>query len=282
MIAWLGTGLLGSAFVRAALRRGEKVQVWNRSGDKARALETHGARAFADAAEAVRGAERVHVCLSDDAAVDAVLAQCRAGLGAGVSIVDHTTTSPSGAAGRVKQWAAAGFPFQHAPVFMGPKNAEDATGFMLASGDHALFHRLEPALAPMTGKLLYFGPVSARAAGMKLIGNLFLVSMVAGLTDVLGLAKSQDIPPADIVQLFSKFNPGAMLPARLRRMLEGEYDQPSWNLAMARKDTRLMIEAAQAGDAPLKFIPAVAAELDRWLADGHAAQDWTIISRDVI
>src|SRR6185369_12437277 len=56
MIAFLGTGLLGSGFVRALRGRGEAVNVWNRTAEKAKALEAHGAKAFGDPAEAVRGA----------------------------------------------------------------------------------------------------------------------------------------------------------------------------------------------------------------------------------
>src|SRR5918998_614117 len=37
-IAFLGTGLLGSAFVEAAVKRGDQVTVWNRTADKAQAL----------------------------------------------------------------------------------------------------------------------------------------------------------------------------------------------------------------------------------------------------
>ena len=282
MVAWLGTGLLGSGFVRALLKRGETVHVWNRSTDKAHALEADGAKAFTDPAEAARGAARVHLCLSDDAAVDDVLALAQPGFADGVIVIDHTTTSPAGAAARVKRWTERGVAFQHAPVFMGPANALAATGFMLASGDRALYDRLEPELAKMTGKLLYFGPVPERAAGMKLLGNLFLVAMVAGATDVLGLAKSLGIPARDVVELFGSFNPGAQLPARMEGMLRADFEHPSWNLAMARKDTRLMMEAAEQGGVPLKFIPAAAAEMDRWLAAGHAADDWTIFSSSVV
>src|SRR6185295_19693303 len=96
MIAFFGMGLLGSGFVRAYRRRGEDVHVWNRSPDKARALEADGARAFADPAEAARGAARVHLTLSDDAAVDEVLERAAPGLSPGVVIVDHTTTSATG------------------------------------------------------------------------------------------------------------------------------------------------------------------------------------------
>ena len=282
MVAWLGTGLLGSGFVRALLKRGEDVHVWNRSKAKAQALEVDGAKAFADPADAVRGAARVHLCLSDDSAVDDVLELTRPGLADGVILVDHTTTSPAGAAARVTRWAERGVAFQHAPVFMGPKNALESTGFMLASGDRALVDRLEPELSKMTGKLLYFGPVPERAAGMKLLGNLFLVSMMAGITDVLALAKALGIPGKEVVALFESFNPGAQLPARMQTVLKADFEHASWNLAMARKDTRLMIEAADQGGMALKVIQAAAAEMDQWLAAGHAADDWTIITSPVL
>ncbi len=282
MVAWLGTGLLGSGFVRALLKRGEEVHVWNRSKGKAQALEADGAKAFADPAEAVRGAPHVHLCLSDDSAVDDVLELARPGLSDGAILVDHTTTSPAGAAARVKRWAERGVAFQHAPVFMGPKNALESTGFMLGSGDRALFDRLEPELSKMTGKLLYFGPVPERAAGMKLLGNLFLVSMMAGITDVLALAKSLGIPGKEVVGLFESFNPGAQLPARMQTVLKADFEHASWNLAMARKDTRLMIEAADHSGMTLKVISAAAAEMDKWLAAGHAADDWTIITSPVL
>ena len=44
MIAFLGTGLLGANFTRALLKKGEKVNVWNRTADKARSLEDYGAK----------------------------------------------------------------------------------------------------------------------------------------------------------------------------------------------------------------------------------------------
>src|SRR4051794_26552062 len=105
-IAHLGTGLIGSGMVETALRRGDAVTVWNRTLAKARALEGRGARVAQTAAEAVEGAERVHLSLSDDAAVDAVLASIVPALGAArTPVIDHTTTSPAGTAARAERLA---------------------------------------------------------------------------------------------------------------------------------------------------------------------------------
>lgn len=282
MIAFYGMGLLGSNFVRALRKRGEEVHVWNRTAARARALEAVGAKAFDDPADGVRGATRLHLTLSDDAAVDDVLERARPGFGPGLTVVDHTTTTASGTAERARRWAERGVAFQHAPVFMGPVNALESSGLMLASGERARFDALEPELAKMTGKLVYLGPAPERAAGMKLLGNLFLIAMTAGLADVFALAKALGIPAAEAGSLFDLFNPGKLLPVRVERLLGGEFSNPSWELAMARKDARLMQEEASRGNVSLAVIPAIAAEMDRWLARGHAKDDWTVIAKDAL
>jgi len=282
MIAFLGMGLLGANFVRALRSRGEEVQVWNRSPDKAKALEADGARAFAEAADAVRGAARVHLTLVDDAVVDAVLETARPGLAAGAVIVDHTTTSAQGALARMARWRERGVSYVHAPVFMGPQNAREATGVMMVSGPRAVIDPLRPVLAPMTGKLVDLGERADAAAAFKLLGNLFLVCMTSGLAEMLALAKALHVPAEDTAQLFGFFNPGATIGPRLKKMIDGAFDPPSWELAMTRKDTRLMMEAAAQAGVPLAVIPAIAARMDAVLAEGHGEKDWTIIAKDFI
>jgi 3-hydroxyisobutyrate dehydrogenase len=282
MIAFFGMGLLGSNFVRAMRRRGEEVHVWNRTVHKARALEAEGAKAFGDPAEAARGAARVHLALSDDDAVDEVLERALPGLAQGVILVDHTTTSPTGTAARSQRWAARGVAFQHAPVFMGPQNALEGTGLMLASGEKARFDALAPELEKMTGKVVYLGTDPARAAGFKLLGNLFLMSMTAGMSDMLALAKALGIAPSDAAALFDWFNPGLSVSARMKRILDANFARPSWELAMARKDARLMLDEAGRAGLPLTLMPAIAKEMDRWIEKGHGHDDWTVIAKDVI
>jgi len=280
MKAFLGMGLLGQNFVRAMINRGEEVRVWNRTTSKATEMEEYGARAFADVAEAVRNADRVHLAVKDDAAVDEVLEKAAAGFMPGVIIIDHTTTSAQGAVQRTADWKARGVTYLHAPVFMGPVNALESSGFMLVSGDQALIARLEPELSKLTGKLLNFGTEPGKAAGMKLIGNLFLVTFTAGIADTLSLAKALHIPVSDICTLFDSWNPGTSLPARLKRVASGNYDQPSWELNMARKDTGLFLEAAREGGTKLAVIPAIAAEMDRWIEKGNGKKDWSVIGKD--
>lgn len=282
MVAFIGMGLLGSNFVRAMLRKGEQVQVWNRTTARAKALEAEGARAYDNVADAVRGAKRIHITLKDDTTVNDVLEIAKSGFEPGVVIIDHTTTSAEGAAQRTQLWAERGYIYVHAPVFMGPQNALESTGTMLISGDPAIISRIEPILATMTGRVLNFGTKNNTAAGIKLIGNLFLITMTAGVADSLSLAKGLGISSDDVGRLFDSWNPGAFLPARLKKITSKTFDQPTWELRMARKDARLMMEEALRAGVPLVSTPAIAAEMDRWIALGYEQSDWTVIGKDAV
>jgi len=282
MIAFLGMGLLGSNFVRAMISKGESVRVWNRTTSKAAELEKYGAKAFENATEAVKDADVIHLTLKDDGTVNEVLAMVRAGLKPGATIIDHTTTSVGGAIQRTAEWKEKGFTYLHAPVFMGPANALESTGFMLVSGDQAVIARHGSALAKMTGKLMNFGPETGRAAGMKLLGNNFLVAFTAGLADTLSLASALEIPATDIATLFDSWNPAATLAGRLKKMSGGDYSNPSWELNMARKDVGLFLDAAKKAGTNLVVIPAIAVEMDRYIAKGHGNEDWTVIAKDAV
>ena len=127
-IAFLGTGLLGSAFAEAAAKRGDAVTAWNRTPDKVLALAQFGVKAAATPADAVRGASRVHLVLRDDAVVDDVIAAARSGLSADAVLIDHTTTLPRLTAERAERLHAQGIRYLHCPVFMGPPAARRCAG----------------------------------------------------------------------------------------------------------------------------------------------------------
>ena len=280
MKAFLGMGLLGSNFVKAMLQKGDAVQVWNRTASKAKALEEYGAKAFNNVDEAVAGAGIIHVTLKDDASVDEVLATAAKEFQQEAIIIDHTTTSVKGAIQRTAYWKSKGLTYLHAPVFMAPQNALESTGFMMVSGDQTIIEKVEPALSKMTGKLLNYGREEGKAAGIKLSGNLFLLSLTAGLADALTLAKVHGIQPSELWQLFQNWNPGAMVPARLKKISEAKFNEPSWELNMARKDAGLMLSAAKEGGTELAVIPAIAAVMDKWIAKGHGNDDWSVIAKD--
>lgn len=278
-IAYLGTGLLGSGFIEAALGRGDSVTVWNRTPAKAAALTAFGATVASTPADAVRGVDRVHLVLKDDAVVDEVIAALRPGLTAGTIIVDHTTTQPELTAQRAARLAAEGVSYLHCPVFIGPAAARQAQGIIMASGPKALFESVRPALEQQAQRVVYWGERTDLAAAYKLMGNAFIIGLGALVSDVFTIAAGTGVEAPDALKLLEFFNPGSMLQNRGKKMSEGDF-AASFELVMARKDVRLMLETA--GARPLAALPSIAARMDEVIAQGLGAEDFGVIARDAL
>jgi 3-hydroxyisobutyrate dehydrogenase-like beta-hydroxyacid dehydrogenase len=270
-IALLGTGLLGSGMVRHFLKTGTPVTVWNRTESKARALEADGATVAASPQEAVAGAARVHLVLPEDAIVDALLAQIGGALPRGTIVVDHSTTLPEATIARVERARAQGIRFVHAPVFMSPQMAADGTGLMLASAPKLVFDEVRPALEGMTGEVWYLGERPDLAAAYKLFGNCMLFAITGGLADIIAMARANAIDPLAAMTVFAKFQAGNVIQGRGPRMARSELTPASFAVEMARKDVRLMMQAAKGQ--PLVALPAVAKRMDEVIGAGGGDLD---------
>jgi 3-hydroxyisobutyrate dehydrogenase len=261
------------------LRRGDAVTVWNRTEAKARALEAFGATVAAAPGDAVAGADRVHLTLPDDEVVDQVVAALTPRLPKDAVVIDHTTASPRGTKARVARLNAAGMKFLHAPVFMSPQMARDSVGIILAAGPQAVYDAVLDTLEAMTGEVWYLGEDGDRAASYKIFGNSMLFVIAAGLSDVFAMAKGLGIPATEALAVFSKFQPGGLIKSRGDKMARGDFSA-SFELTMARKDMRLMLEAA-AGQ-PLTVLPGIAKAMDDAIAKGHGQDDLGAIAAEVV
>lgn len=278
-VAFIGTGLLGSGMVEGMLRRGDSVTVWNRTEVKARALEPLGAKVAATPEDAVAAADHVHMTLPDDAVVDEIVARVAPRLRAGAVVIDHSTTSPRGTKARVARLAREGVPFLHAPVFMSPPMARDSIGVLLVSGPQALFESVRGELQKMTSEVWYVGEQGDLAASQKIFGNSMLFVITAGIADVFAMAKGLGIPPADALKVFSKFPVGGVIQSRGEKMARGDFNG-TFELTMARKDIRLMLEAGEGQ--PMAVLPVIAKRMDDAIASGHGADDLAAIAAEVL
>ncbi|MGA3038073.1 MAG: NAD(P)-dependent oxidoreductase [Vulcanimicrobiaceae bacterium] len=280
-IALFGTGRLGSGMAERWLKSGNTVHVWNRTADKARALESFGAKAFEDPLAALDGAEIVHVILSDDAAVDGLLDRIIERIPKGTLVIDHTTTSPAGAAERSARGDKAGIEFLHAPVFMSPQAVREGTGLMLVCGPAARVKKAEDHLKKMTGDVWNVGEDPRHAAAFKLFGNAMIVTIIGGLSDVYGMARSVGVDPRDAQSLFAHFKASNSIDIRGKKMAAGDFT-PSFELTMARKDVRLMNEMAQRGDIEMHVLPAIAERIDELIATGFGDRDLGVMAVDAV
>ncbi|GAC1301969.1 MAG: NAD(P)-dependent oxidoreductase [Vulcanimicrobiaceae bacterium] len=280
-IAWFGTGLMGAGFVEALCKRGDDdVVVYNRTAAKATALEAFGARAIADPRAAARGRKRLHLMINDDASVDALLDDIAGAIDADAVVIDHTTVAPQPTAARFAKMAERGIAFVHAPVFMSPAATRAATGMMMVAGPQATFERIKADLEKMTAHLWYVGERVDKAATLKLVGNEMLFFITAALADGYAIGAGAGLTPRETFEVFEHFKPAAALESRGRSMADGTFEPAAFELTMARKDARLMLDTAAAGPAQVRVLPAIAARMDELIAAGHGTRDLAVLGID--
>ena len=83
----------------------------------------------------------------------------------------------------------------------------------------------------------------------------------------------------EAIKLMGLIDLNTIVKVRGANMAKGNFS-PSFELTMARKDVRLMIETA--GDRPLAVLPLVATRMDQLIAAGHGAEDSSVIGIDTV
>lgn len=279
-IAFIGAGLIGGGLAQAMVNRGHRVVAYNRTRSKVEALE--GVEVLDTAVDVARsGARFVHITMSEDRALDAVLAddELLSALAThNCVLIDHTTASPEGTKARFARLREHGVSLIHAPVFMSPAACHNAAGTIIASGPAALIAEAHDHLSAMTGKFVNLGERDDAAAAYKLFGNALIITLTAGLADVYTMAENLGFSRQEAFGLIDIFNPGNTLPGRGKRMAEQDYST-SFEVTMARKDVRLMMESAGADVDQLITLPAVADRLDALIEKGLGEEDLGAIAR---
>ena len=131
----------------------------------------------------------------------------------------------------------------------------------------------------MTGRLEYMGERADLAAVNKLFGNAMIIGVSALMADILTMAQASEVSAEDAIKLLGFLDLNAMVAGRGLNMAKGNFS-PSFELTMARKDVRLMLEAA--GDRPLAVLPLVATRMDQLIAAGHGADDCCVLGIDAV
>ena len=248
--AFLGTGLMGRPMAGHIAAAGFPLSVWNRHADKARPLETLGVQVAATPAEAASGAAVVCLCLTDAAAVEAVVfgpdgaAQA---MTASSILVDFSTVSPAD----TRRMAAAlaertGARWVDAPVSGGVAGAEAASLIVLCGGTPADVDALQPLWRAVGRRATRLGDVGAGQAA-KLCNQLIVTLNVLAIAEAVALARANGL---DVAALPAALEGGFADSAPLRifgpRMAAEVSDPMLCAVSTMAKDLASAVRSAQA------------------------------------
>ena len=241
-VAFIGLGTMGSGMASNLLTAGHEVTVFNRTPERADRLAGQGAAVVSSLSEAVKDAEFVMYCLSDDTAVEDVA------LGAdGVMVnadpaaivIDLSTISPAMSA---REHAAAeerGLRFLDAPVFGSKTEAQTGGLWVVVGGRRDDYEAAMPVLEPISETTHYMGPATS-GCKMKLVGNLCVAAQMQSLGDALTLAAKSGLDPSDVVDVLDVTDFKTPIYSGVgRNVIRGDYSK-SFALELLLKDLWLI------------------------------------------
>lgn len=175
-ITVVGTGAMGAALARALLKGGMNVTAWNRSTDKARALEPLGATVLPDLSAALCASSKILICIDNYSASKALFAAPGiAEILAGRSVLQFSTGTPSEADESGEWNRAQGARYLDGAIMVYPADIGTDAAQILVSGPKDEFDAWEPALRLLSEDLRYVGAAASAAAtlDMALLSRLF-------------------------------------------------------------------------------------------------------------
>ena len=168
-ITFIGLGVMGGGIAGTLLQAGYDLTVWSRNPDHNKPFVKRGAKAASTIAAAVKDAEVVWYCLSDDAAIEDVVFGHEGVLSSvtrGQIVLDSSTVHPETSRRQAAAYVEKGVEFLDIPVFGSRSEAASGALWVLAGGKRDVFDRVRPLLDAISESVHYMGgPGKGRALG---------------------------------------------------------------------------------------------------------------------
>ncbi|MEM6618075.1 MAG: NAD(P)-dependent oxidoreductase [Pseudomonadota bacterium] len=268
-VAFLGLGVMGYPMAGHLAAQGHKVTVYNRTAAKAEAwVAQHNGTQAETPRAAAEGAEVVFACVGNDDDLRSVVVGdtgALAGMGAGATFVDHTTTSATVARELYAKADEGGIGFIDAPVSGGQAGAENGVLTVMCGGDADVYARVEPLIGAFARACRLMG---ANGAGQltKMVNQICIAGLVQGLAEGMAFAQKAGLDGKAVVDVISKGAAGSwQMENRGETMLDDQFEF-GFAVDWMRKDLGICLDAAKSTGARVP----VTALVDQFYADVQA------------
>lgn len=280
-LGFVGLGVMGHPMALNLAKAGQPLIVWNRTPERCHALHEAGAEVADRVEDVFDRAQTVILMLADEAAMDAVLDRHGTGFAArveGRTIVHMGTTAPGYSLGLEADVIAAGGRYVEAPVSGSRKPAEAGQLVAMLAGEPGVVEAVTPLLRPMCHQTFACGPVPS-GLRMKLAVNLFLITMVTGLTEAAHFAAMHGL---DMERFLSVLDAGPMASAvsriKLRKLVDRDFAVQA-SIVDVLKNNRLVAEAAREAVIASPLLDVCHTLYGETLALGFGAEDMAAVVR---
>ena len=285
-VAMVGLGALGLPIAVNLRRAGYRLNVHTRSRlaeSSAELVDDQGPTVTSSSSpkEAVHGCAVLLICVSDDAAVEAVLwGDGGAGyaLTPGSLVIDCSTIAPATAAAMAKRLAEQNVHYIDAPVTGGTEGAKAGTLTVLCGGETKALEQALPLLEVIGGSIHHFGPVGS-GQQVKAVNQVLVAGSYAAVAEAITLGQHLQLPMEQVVAALIGGAAGSWaLQHRSAAMLADQYPL-GFKLALHHKDLKIALAAAKEQQLELPLTQLVLEQESELMHQGLGNADVSALRR---
>jgi len=233
---------MGNLMAQNLIRAGHKLDVWNRTSDKAREVVDLGATLYQSPAEVAKHSDIVFINVTDSADVEEVIFSAHgiaSTIARGAIVVDHSTISPAVTRKIHERLLQQGVQFLDAPVSGGDIGAKNGTLSIMVGGESPSFEAALPVLRAVGKSITHVGP-SGMGQLCKLCNQVALFSTLAGVCEAVALARAGGLDPATMMQVVGAGAGASWQLANVGPKVLSEDFAPGFSIDLALKDMKLV------------------------------------------
>ncbi|MEC0207593.1 NAD(P)-binding domain-containing protein [Paenibacillus ehimensis] len=202
-VGFIGLGTMGKPMAANLIQKGFRVNVYNRTSDKAQELVALGAVQAASPAEAANEADVIVTMLSNDQVVlDSLFGEngLAHSLRPGQTVIDCSTVSPATSRKIYDELASHLVDFLDAPVTGSKPAAESGSLVFMVGGQEETLDAQRDVFAAMGSKIVYMGP-SGSGSYAKLAHNTMVGINALGLMEGLSMVTKAGLDPESFLSI---------------------------------------------------------------------------------
>ena len=272
-IGFIGLGALGGAIATRLMDAGHGLRVWGRTPDKLHGWLARGATLAASPAELAADCDCVLLCVTDTAAVEAVVFGEHGVASGGLRdtvLLDHSTIHPLACRDfAVRLARQRGMHWLDAPVTGGVTAATLGRLVIMAGGAAAVLERVRPLLQCYGQRITHMG-ASGSGQASKIANQMMIGGNIAVAAEALNYAANFGVSAAQLPDaLAGGWADSAVLQHHARRMAAADYSAEV-NAAIMAKDIDIACDLGRATISPMPVTALVQQLYRQLIANGDA------------
>lgn len=283
-IGFIGLGRMGSAMAQRLIDGGHDLGVYNRSPEKAKPLETAGAKLMGSIGEAAAYGPAVYSMLADDAALENVALQSGGLLETLPKGGIHICAGTHGIAVMRKIQEAHGARGQKmiaAPILGRPEMVQNSQATTVVSGPPDALATCKPLFEAIAKHAVEAGVTVEGATAIKIANNFLLGCAIEAVGESMSLVRKYDVPPETFYNVITNgMFSSAAYTVYGKIIIDEAYSTVGQMATLGLKDANLALAAGEVVGVPLPSGNVWRDRLVGAVAHGDGDKDWAVMAKE--